>query len=49
MAGGKLSFIDESSLLEEADERASLIFARAESDWRNAGSMLVRHVDQGHL
>ena len=49
MAGGKLSFIDESSLLEEADERASLIFARAEADWRNAGSMLVRHVDQGHL
>ena len=49
MVDGRLAFVDESALLEEADERAARIFASAESDWRRAGSMLVRHVDNGRM
>ena len=49
MADGRLTFVDESDLMAEADERAARIFASAESDWRRAGSMLVQHVDHGRM
>lgn len=49
ISNGALSFIDEPALFAEADARATGIFTRAESDWRAAGSMLVKHVDQGHF
>ena len=46
---GRLLLVDESALTSEADDRAGLIFSKAEADWRRAGSMLVRHADEGRL
>jgi len=49
MDDGAFPHIDEASLMDEANSRAERIFADAEEDWRNADSMLVRHVDEGWL
>jgi 5-methylthioadenosine/S-adenosylhomocysteine deaminase len=49
MDNGRLLLVDESALTSEADDRAGRIFSKAEADWRRAGSMLVRHTDEGRL
>ena len=49
MDDGVFPYADEAALMDEANERASRIFSEAELDWRQAGSMLVKHVDDGWL
>ncbi|MFP8891605.1 amidohydrolase family protein [Natrialbaceae archaeon A-CW2] len=41
--------VDEASVLEEADDRATALFDRAATDWEAAGSELVARVEDGWL
>ncbi|WP_254809631.1 amidohydrolase family protein [Natronosalvus amylolyticus] len=46
---GSVTTVDEVSVLEEADDRATALFDRAATDWEAAGSELVARVEDGWL
>ncbi|MCU4742156.1 amidohydrolase family protein [Natronoglomus mannanivorans] len=46
---GRTTTIDETSVLEEASDRAERLFEEAAGEWRGAASALVTRVDEGWL